>query len=38
MQAEVLGSVVSKGTVATAEVFRVGPFDDPDRYEIGEPV
>jgi serine/threonine protein kinase len=38
MQAEVLGSVVSKATVATAEVFRVGPFDDPDRYEIGEPV
>lgn len=38
MQAEVLGSVVSVGTVAAAEVFRVGPFDDPDRYEIGEPV
>ena len=38
MEAEVLGSEGSKATVATAEVFRVGPFDDPDRYEIGEPV
>lgn len=38
MQAEVLGSEGSDATVATAEVFRVGPFDDPDRYEIGEPV
>jgi len=38
MKAEVLGSVESEGTVATVEVFRVGPFDDPDRYEIGEPV
>ncbi|HEX3541393.1 MAG TPA: serine/threonine-protein kinase [Acidimicrobiales bacterium] len=38
MQAEVLGSVASTTTEAGAEVFRVGPFDDPDRYEIGEPV
>ena len=38
MQAEVLGSVASTTTGANAEAFRVGPFDDPDRYEIGEPV
>ncbi|MDQ1364390.1 MAG: eukaryotic-like serine/threonine-protein kinase [Acidimicrobiaceae bacterium] len=38
MEAEVLGTVASTEAVATSESFRVGPFDDPDRYQIGEPV
>src|ERR1700738_3786652 len=38
MEAEVLGTVASTEAVETSEGFRVGPFDDPDRYEIGEPV
>jgi serine/threonine protein kinase len=38
MEAEVLGTVASTETVVTSEGFRVGPFDDPDRYQIGEPV
>jgi serine/threonine protein kinase len=38
MEAEVLGTVASTEAASTAEGFRVGPFDDPDRYEIGEPV
>jgi serine/threonine protein kinase len=38
MEAEVLGTVASSDAAATSEGFRVGPFDDPDRYEIGEPV
>ncbi|MDQ6614851.1 MAG: serine/threonine protein kinase, partial [Actinomycetota bacterium] len=38
MEAEVLGTAASTEPVATSDAFRVGPFDDPDRYEIGEPV
>jgi eukaryotic-like serine/threonine-protein kinase len=38
MEAEVLGTGASTEAVSTSETFRVGPFDDPDRYEIGEPV
>ncbi len=38
MEAEVLGTGASTEVATTSEGFRVGPFDDPDRYEIGEPV
>ena len=43
MEAEVLGTAPSNNgavtdSVTTSEAFRVGPFDDPDRYEIGPPV
>ncbi|MGH9123214.1 MAG: protein kinase domain-containing protein [Acidimicrobiales bacterium] len=38
MEAEVLGAGASTEAVSTPDTFRVGPFDDPDRYEIGEPV